>query len=325
VKRREALAGIAALAFASRVAAQTPALKRVAYAVPGSPDPANKGIAAFKGRLAELGWVEGRTIEYVFGYDYGESSRHEKQVADLLAQKPAVLLAVFASMAMVAKKQTSDVPIVFAISSNPEKFGLVATLARPGGNVTGVSTRELELLGKRVELLHELVPRLQRVAVLTNPLSPEISKLYITGYAAQAAKLGIKLIVSEARSAAEIGPAFDRMAREGAQGVLNVADPLHLQSREELARHAARLRLPAVYVIDEFVEAGGLLSFGTDRLEQLRRAAGHVDKILRGANPAMLPVEEPTRFVLALNLKAAKAQGIAIPQSILLRADRVIE
>lgn len=325
MKRREALAGIAALAFASRVAAQTPALKRVAYAVPGSPDPANKGIAAFKGRLAELGWVEGRTIEYVFGYDYGESSRHEKQVADLLAQKPAVLLAVFASMAMVAKKQTSDVPIVFAISSNPEKFGLVATLARPGGNVTGVSTRELELLGKRVELLHELVPRLQRVAVLTNPLSPEISKLYITGYAAQAAKLGIKLIVSEARSAAEIGPAFDRMAREGAQGVLNVADPLHLQSREELARHAARLRLPAVYVIDEFVEAGGLLSFGTDRLEQLRRAAGHVDKILRGANPAMLPVEEPTRFVLALNLKAAKAQGIAIPQSILLRADRVIE
>ncbi len=325
MKRREALAGLTALAISSHVRAQAPPPKRVAYAVPGAPDPANKGIAAFRQRLSELGWVEGRTIEYVFGYDYGDSGQHEKQIADLLAQKPAVLLAVFGSMAMVAKKQTRDVPIVFAMSSNPEKLGLVATLARPGGNVTGVSTRELELLGKRVELMHELVPRLRRIAVLTNPQAPEIAKPYIAGYSEQSAKVGIQLIVAEASSAAEFGPAFDRMAREGAQGVLNVADPIQLKSREEIARHAARVRLPAIFVIDEFVESGVLMSFGTDRLEQLRRAAGHVDKILRGANPAALPVEEPTRFVLAVNLKAARAQGIAIPQSILLRADRVIE
>ena len=319
------LFGAVALAAVSGAHAQSPRLRRVAIARSGPPDADNKDIHVFKNRLGELGWVEGSSIEYIYANAHGDGKRSEPAIAELLAQKPDVVFAVFGSMALVAKKLTQSVPIVFGISSNPEKSGLVASLARPGGNVTGVSTRELELLGKRVELLMEIRPGIHRVAVLTSSNSPLTSKLYLQGYSEQAKKVGIELLTVDARSAEELRPAFDRLSREGAQGMLGIADPVHRALRMQVVGHAARLRLPAVYIFEEYVEAGGLVSYGTDNVYQFRRAAVYVDKILRGAKPADLPVEEPTHFRLAVNLKAAREQGIKLPQSVLVRADQVIE
>jgi len=246
-------------------------------------------------------------------------------IAELLAKKPDVLLVVFTGMALVAMKQTKDMPIVFAISSNPEKQGLVASLARPGGNVTGVSTREIELLGKRIELMREITPGIRRIAMLANPDNPHNSKGYLKDYSAEALKLGIEVRAYDAKSVEELGPAFDRMGGDRMQGLLNIADTFQNRARKEIVAQAARLRLTAIYTISLFVEAGGLASFGTNVQDQFRRAADYVDRILRGARPADLPVQEPTHFQLAVNLRAAREQGFKLPQSILVRADRVIE
>ena len=326
MNRRQWLIAGAALAAASGLHAQTPRLRRVAIALPHAPDVPNEGISAFRKRMAELGWVDGRDIEYVYAYAYGDASRYEPVIAELLAQKPDVLFAYLQPMTLIAKKLTQDVPIVFAIVSNPEKIGLVAGLARPGGNVTGVSTRALELNGKRFELLREIKPGIQRVAVLVNPANPSTGKLYVESYQEYAGKLGVQLKTFEARSAEELSLAFDRMVREGVQALLGTAEPTYLlQLSKSLVSNAARVGLPAIYVDERYVDAGGLVSYGTDNVDQVRRGAPYVDKILRGAKPADLPVEEPTNFRMALNLKTAKALKLKIPQSILLRADRLIE
>ena len=326
MKRRQFLFSALALLAASELHAQTPRLRRVAIAMVTAPDVPHDGIQAFRRQMTELGWVEGRNIEYVFGYADGDSSRFEPVIAELLARKPDVLYAYFGSMALIAKRLTQEVPIVFTIESNPEEIGLVASLAKPGGNVTGASTRAFELDGKRFELLREIVPGMQRVAVLVNPDVPGTAKRFADSYGKIATKLRVQLLAVEARSMEELGPAFDRMAREGVQGMLGTADPTHLlRLRVPLVNNAARVGIPAMYVDERYVEAGGLVSYGTDNVDQVRRGAPYVDKILRGAKPADLPVEEPTNFRMALNLKAAKALKITIPRSVLVRADRVIE
>jgi len=325
VRRREWLIGAAALAASSGLRAQGSRLRRVALAMPGVPEVDARVVDPIRKRLEELGWVEGGNIEYVIGYAHGQTVRYESMIAELLAKKPDVLLVWFGLMAAIAKKQTRDVPIVFSISSNPDKNGLVESLAKPGGNVTGVSTRELELLGKRIEILREITPGMVRVAVLVNPDSPEISKLYVDKYGEHARMAGMQLLTAGARSAKELRPAFDLLARGGAQGLLNIADPIQGLMRNEIAAEAARTRIPAVYTAQGFVEAGGLVSFGIEPVDQARRAAAYVDKILRGAKPGDLPVEEPTNFPFVINLRAAREQGIKLPQSILARADRVIE
>ena len=325
MNRREVVAAIAGLAAVSRLWAQSPRMRRVALAMPGDREANARFVDPIKKRLEELGWIEGRTVAYTYGDAQGKTDRYASMIAELLGKDPEVLLVWFGLMAQVAQKQTRSVPIVFAISSNPEKNGLVASLAKPGGNVTGVSTRELELLGKRIELLREIRPGMSRVGVLTNPDSPEISKLYIEMYGEHARKAGMQLVQAGARSAEELRPAFDRLMREGAQGLVNIADAVQGATRSEIAVQAARVRLPAVYTADLYVEAGGLMSYGIDPVDQARRAAAYVDKILRGAKPGDLPVEEPTHFPLVVNLKAAREQGIKLPQSLLVRADRVIE
>lgn len=324
--RRQVLLSAVSMLAASRLHAQTPRLHRVAIAVPLSPEVPNEGLVAFRQRMAELGWVEGRNIEYVYAYAGGDVKRYESVIAELLAAKPDVLLAYFGLMALIAKKLTKEVPIVFTIASNPEEIGLVASLARPGGNVTGTSTRALELDGKRFELLREIKPGMQRMAVLVNPDLPEVATRFSEAYTKIASKLGVRFMTVEARSAEELGPAFDRMARDGVQGVLGTADPAHLfRLRGAVVSNAARTGIPAMYVDERYVEAGGLASFGTDNVEQMRRGALYVDKILRGAKPADLPVEEPTRFRMTVNLKTARALKIVVPQSVLVRADQVFE
>lgn len=326
MRRLQFLLSAASLLAAPALLAQTSRVRRVAIAHATAQGEPNAGIIAFVKLMGELGWTEGRNIAYVHGYANGDGSRYEPVVTELLAQKPDVLYAYFQPMALFAKKQTKDVPIVFSISPDPEAAGLIASLARPGGNVTGLSTRAGELDGKRFELLCEIKPGVQRVAVVVNPAVPGVSKRFIDAYGKIAPKLGVRLQTVEIRSEEEIGPAFDGMAREGVQAMLGTADPTHLfRLRAALVSHAARVGIPGMYVDDRYVEDGGLVSYGTDNVDQLRRAAIYVDKILRGAKPADLPVEEPTEFRMALNRKTAKGFKIAIPQSVLLRANLVID
>lgn len=326
MKKRRFLLAAASLFAASRLQAQKPALRRVAIAIPHAADVPNEGVTTFRKRMGELGWVEGRNIEYVTDYANGDPARYAPVIAGLLAKKPDVLYAYFGAMTLIAMKQTREVPIVFSIAFNPEKVGLVASLARPGGNVTGTSTRANELDGKRVELLRELRPGIRRVAVLVNPAVPVVAQRFIDAYGRIAQALGLQLLTAEARTIEELAPAFERMLREGVQGVLGTADPTHLfEMRAALVGNAARAGLPAVYVDERYVEAGGLASYGTDNVDQIGRGAPYVDRILRGAKPADLPVEEPTNYRMAVNLKAARALGLKLPQALLLRADQVIE
>lgn len=327
MKRRQFVFSAASMLAAAALHAQTPRLRRVAIAVPHASELPNEGLVAFRKRMGELGWVEGRSIEYVFAYAGGDVSRYEPVIAGLLAQKPDVLYAYFGSMALTAKKLTREVPIVFTIVPDPVEYGLVASLARPGGNVTGASTRATELDGKRFQLLREIKPDIQRVAVVINPDVPMVAKRYIDSYSVIARKLEVQLLTVEARTAEEIPSAFDRMAREGAQGLLGTADSTHLfKMRAQLTSNAARVGVPSMFVDDRYVESGGLASYGTDNVDQVgRRGATYVDKILRGAKPADVPVEEPTHFRMALNLATARKLKLTIPQSVLLRADRVIE
>jgi len=325
--RRHFLLSAASLLAASGLHAQTPRLRRVAIAVPHASELPNEGLAAFRKRMSELGWVEGRNIEYVFAYAGGDPRRYEPVIASLLAQKPDVLYAYFGSMALTAKNLTREVPIVFTIVPDPVTYGLVASLARPGGNVTGASTRAIELDDKRFELLREIKPALQRAAVVVNPAVPTVAKRYIDSYSVIARKLGVQLLTVEARTAEEIPAAFDQMAREGAQGLLGTADPTHLfKMRAQLTSNATRVGVASMFVDERYVESGGLASYGTDNVDQIGlRGATYVDKILRGAKPADLPVEEPTHFRMALNLATARKLKLTIPQAVLLRVDRVIE
>jgi len=325
MNRRQWLLGATALLGARRLHAQAPRLRRVAIAHPGTPTPPVLPLITVRKRLEELGWVEGRTIEYVVGYGHDDVKRWEPMIAELLAKKPDLLFVVFGRMALLALKHTKEVPIVFAIASNPEKEGLVSSLARPGGNVTGVSTREQELLGKRIELMREITPGIRRIAMLANPDFPQSSKTHLDNYSAHARRFGIEVKAYDARSVEEFRPAFDQMQSDHMQGLLNIADSFQFRERRDLVANAARLRLTAIYNANQYVEAGGLASFGTNVSDQYRRAAEYVDKILRGAKPADLPVQEPTNFQLAVNLKAAREQDIKIPRSILVRADQVIE
>ncbi|MGH8673267.1 MAG: ABC transporter substrate-binding protein [Burkholderiales bacterium] len=217
------------------------------------------------------------------------------------------------------------VPIVLAIASGPEQSGLVASLARPGGNVTGAATREREFPPKRVELLKEMVTGMRRFAVLANADIPSAYKLWSERYGEFAQKVNLQMTMLSARSADEFAPALDGAVRAGVQAVVGVADVVHFTERKRLAEQLARVRLPAIYPVEEYVEAGVLASYGIDNADQFRRGAGYVDRILRGAKPADLPVEEPTSYSLAINLETARALGIKVPQAVLLRATSVIE
>jgi putative tryptophan/tyrosine transport system substrate-binding protein len=323
MKRRAfLLLGGAAAAWPLR--ARSANVKRViGFLVPGTKAAYDQYIAAFVQRLRELSWTEGENVAIVYRWTEG-LKEHLAEIAAEFAKLKVDVIVTSASEGVVAAKQaTSAIPIVFAATSDPVASGLVESLAHPGGNATGLSVQSVETAGKSVELLREVVPGLQRLAILSDPASPgNIAET--ASVQAAAGTAGLEPLVLAVRNADEIASAFDGL-KSRADALYCVPGPFAGSNRVRIITLALAARLPAIYGGRNYVEAGGLISYGPDIGDLFRRAADYVDKILRGTKPADIPVEQPTKFYLFVNLTTAKALGLTMPQSILLRADDVIE
>jgi putative ABC transport system substrate-binding protein len=288
---------------------------------PTSPtDPLNE---AFQQGLRDLGYVEGQNIRLEYRFAEGRFERLPELAAELV-RLPVDVLVTAGPGAVAAKHATDLIPIVFAVFAHPVEEGLVASLARPGGNVTGLSSMGPELAGKRLELLMKIVPGLRRTAILWNPGRPEYA-IQIQELHAVAARVAIPLEVAEVRSLPEFDRAFRTMVDKSVGAAIILDDAMFYSQRTRIVELAAQSQMPAIYGHRAYVDAGGLVSYGANFAALFRRAATFVDKILKGAKPGDLPVEQPTKFELVINLKTAKALKLRIPQSLLLRADQVIE
>jgi putative ABC transport system substrate-binding protein len=274
-------------------------------------------------RLRELGWAEGRTVAVEFRWAEGRAERAQDIAAEFVRSKADVIVTSGTANVAAAKQATSEIPIVFAAAADPVGSGLVASLAHPGGNLTGLSLQLTDAAGKRLELVRELIPTLRRLAVLANTGNratvPEMAELK-----RMADALGLEMMVPELSRSEDIAPAFD-LIRGRAEALYVVNDPFVDTHRTRLNTFALAARLPTMYGSREHVEAGGLMSYGASFTDLFRRSADVVDKILRGAKPTDIPVEQPVKFDLSLNLTTAKALGITIPPMLLARADEVIE
>jgi putative ABC transport system substrate-binding protein len=282
----------------------------------------NRRFDAFRQGLRELGYVEGKNIAIEARSTPGETDRLAELGSELVRLKVAVIVTGGASATQGAKRATSTVPIVMAQDNDPVGSKFVASLARPGGNITGLANQSSEMNGKRLELLKEIVPRLSRLTVFGNANNPGNS-LALTDIESVARAMGVQMQYRDIRHARDIESAF-RAASKGADAVLWLNNPVLLLQRAQVADLVAKSRIPAIYDEREYVEAGGLMSYGRDVLDLFKRAAIYVDKILKGAKPAELPVEQPTKFELVINLKTAKQIGLTIPPNVLARADKVI-
>jgi putative tryptophan/tyrosine transport system substrate-binding protein len=272
--------------------------------------------------LSELGYLEGKNLKVEYRYGAGEAL--DALAAELVGLKPDLIVTVATSQALAAKRATTTIPVVMATAGDPLRFGVVTSLARPGGNVTGVTLYATELSAKRIELFREAVPRIKRLACLDNAKNPYGQILWQeTEPAARA--LGLEPMLFEMQKLGDLPATFREMEGKDADALIVFSDALFNSARRQIVALAAEHRLPAMYAGPEFVEDGGLISYGPNIVEMTRRSAAFVDKILKGANPADLPIEQPTRFQLAINAKSAKALGLSLSPILLARADEVIE
>lgn len=279
---------------------------------------------AFRQGLRDLGYVEGQSIVIEYRVGEGHIEKLAELAGELVRLKVEVIFAFTTTAAQAAKNASQEIPIVMGASGDPVALGFAASLARPGGNITGLVTNAgAEIYGKQLELIKESVPKATRVAVLSNPANVQ-SLLQLKETRAAAPGLGVTLLAFEAKEPQDIDDAFAAMKKERAGALTVLPDPMLLAQRQRIADLAATHRLPAIYGIPEHVEAGGLMAYAANRLDIFRRAATYVDKILKGARPADLPVEQPIKFEFIVNLKAAKAIGLTIPPNVLVRADKVI-
>ena len=279
-------------------------------------------VAAFVQRLHELGWIEGSTVAFEYRWAEGRSERYPEIAAELVRLKVDVIVTGQSTVGAL-KQATAVIPIVLALATDPLGTGMVASLARPGGNVTGLSLQAPDLVGKRLELLREVVPSLRRVAILAN-VGYRATVLEMDEFAAAARTIGLDVVKLEVRRAEDITPAFE--AHKGrADALYLTSDALLNNNRIHINTLASAARMPTVGGIKEFVEAGALMSYGPNFADLFRRAADYVDKILHGAKPGALPIEQPTKFDLIINLTTAKALGLSLPPTLMARADEVIE
>ena len=305
---------------ARTVRAQQKAMPVIGFLGSTSPGPNESALAAFRQGLSETGYVEGRNVAIEYRWADGRDDRLPALAADLVARKVDVIATTGGNAAVrAAKNATTTIPIVSTLGSDPVMDGLVASIARPGGNLTGINMITGELMSKRLELLSELVPRAGMIALLANPGDESM----IREVQDAARTKGVRLQILKASSESEIDAAFASPSQADALLVGN--DPFFMSRREQLVALAARYAVPAMYEWREFVAAGGLISYGTSRTGTWRRFGNYAGRILNGAKPADLPVEQPTRFELVVNLNTAKALGLTVPLSILARADEVIE
>ena len=326
MKRREfiTLLGGAAAAWPFAARAQQPGkLPTVGLLVGTTLLVESPRVAAFVQRLRELGWIEGRTVAIEIRYADGRTERLVEIAAEFVRLKVDVIFTQGTASVIAAKQAAAVIPIVFAAVADPVSTGLVASLPRPGGNVTGLSNQLVDLVGKRIEMLREVLPGLRTLAIMANVGNPG-SLLEMGEVSSIARTLGFEVVTLEIRRGEDIAPAFE--ALKGRADALYVCvDPLLNTNRIRINTLAQSARLPTMYGLREYVEAGGLVSYGPNIVNQYRRAADYVDKILRGARPADLPVEQPTKFDLVINLTAAKALSLTVPPSLLALADEVIE
>jgi putative tryptophan/tyrosine transport system substrate-binding protein len=318
------LLGSAAVAWPLAARAQQQAkLPTIGFLGESTPPAQSERTAAFVQRLRELGWIEGRTVAIEYRWAGGRTERFAEIANEFVRLKVDVIVTSSTPAVIAAKRATSVIPIVFAIAADPIGTGLVASLARPGGNVTGLSIQSTELAAKRLALLREVVPGLRRLAIMANVSNPA-SALEIGEVQAAARALSLEVTTLEIRRAEDIAPAFE--AIEGhADAVYVPTEPLVLTNRVRINTMALGARLATIYSGREYVESAGLMSYGPNRPDLFRRAGDIADKILRGAKPSEIPVEQPTKFDLIINLTTAKTLHLKIPESFLLRADEVIE
>jgi putative tryptophan/tyrosine transport system substrate-binding protein len=326
MKRREfiTLLGGAAATWPLAARAQQPAkLPTVGVLVAGTPESHGKWVAAFEKRLSELGWIEGRTVAIEYRWAEGRTERFAEIAAEFVRLKVDVILTSATPSVIAAKKATSVIPIVFTTVTDPVVNGLVASIARPGGNVTGLSQQTSGLGGKRLGLLHEILPRLHRVAVMANITNPS-TMAEMSEISAAAHMLGLEIVPIEVRRSEDVAPGIKSL-QGGAEALYVITDPLVAVNQIEINTLALDARLPTMHALREYVVSGGLMSYGANFPDLFQRAADYVDKILRGAKPADLPVEQPTKFDLIVSMKTAKALGLTLPATLLASADEVIE
>jgi putative ABC transport system substrate-binding protein len=325
MRRRDfiTMLGGAAAAWPLAVRAQQPGkLPTIGFLGQSTRSAAGEWVADFALRLRELGWIEGRTIAIEHRWAEGRNERYTEIAAEFVRLKVDVIVSS-GGPAYALKRATSVIPIVFTVANDPVGSGLVASLARPGGNVTGLSSQQIDTTGKRLELLREVVPGLRRLAILANLVNPS-NVLELGEVQAAASALGLDVVTAEIRRAEDIAPAFEAL-RSRAHALYVCSDPLMLTNRTRINTLALGGRLPTMFGIRAFVEVGGLMSYGANFSDLYRRAGDYVDKILRGAKPGELPVEQPTKFDLVVNLTTARALGLTIPDKLLSIADEVIE
>jgi putative ABC transport system substrate-binding protein len=325
VRRRELitlLGGAAMWPLAAR-AQQSPKPPTIGFLGPNTSSIDSPRVSAFVQRLRDLGWVEGRNVAIEYRWAEGRVEHLAEFAAEFVRLKVDVIVTSGTPPVVAAKRSTSVIPIVFAAVGDPVGVGLVASLAHPGGNVTGSSLQATDLAGKRVGLLREVVPALHHLAIIANRDAPS-AMVEMREVRATARTLGLEVITSEIRHPEDIAPAIEAI-KGRAEGLYVCLDPLVATNRAGITALALGVRLPTMFNVREFVEVGGLMSYGPSFLALFRRAGDFVDKILRGAKPADIPVEQPTRFDLIINLKTAKALGLTVPPSMLDLADELIE
>jgi putative ABC transport system substrate-binding protein len=330
LKRREFIRLLGGAAVASPLVAraqQGERVRRIGVLMAfGEGDPGGQArVAAFREGLQKLGWAEGRNIRIDARWATADVALMKRLATELIALQPDLILSNSTPTTAALLQQTRTIPIVFAVVSDPVGSGFVASFARPGGNVTGLTNIEPTMPSKWLELLKEIAPRVDRAAFLFNPATATYADYYVNPFKAAAASFGVKGIIAPVRDRPELESVISAQAREPNGGLVVMTDSFTSTHRAEIVSLAARYRLPAIYPFRFFAEIGGLLSYGNELLDSFQRAAGYADRILKGAKPSELPVQAPVKFELVINLKTAKALGLSVPPTLLARADEVIE
>jgi putative ABC transport system substrate-binding protein len=327
MRRREfiTLLGGAAVAWPLPTGAQQPAMPIVGFVSSLSPESSGRRVAAFRKGLNETGYVEGQNVMVEYHWLEGQHDRRPSLIADLVRRRVAVIATPNTGGALAAKAATKTIPIVFGVGEDPVKLGLVASPARPGGNATGIYFVATEVVAKRLVLLHQLVPKAVRVAVLVNPVSASITQTTLRGIPEAARLLGLQIRVLNASTPREIEAAFAALVRDRANALFVAPGAFFASRRVQLTTLAALHGIPAAYSNREFAEAGGLMSYGTDILDGWRQVGVYTGQILKGAAPADLPVMQPTKYEFIINMKVARSLGLQIPANLIALTDELIE